>query len=808
MDTAEGLRPEAVEQIDFVTVRRGYEPDRVRSRLQEAAAEIRRLNTVVQELSERLSRLESTPPERLAEARLAELLGDEALKVLQVARDAAEMDEKTNSAIDWAAAVLRGAGDARDEMIERAESERAEIIERAHAAAAAIVEEGRNNGRQLVQQAKDVRERMLADLSRKRKLHRREVEQLRTIRDRLLESLTICRQGLSGWVEELVQVVPQARAAAERAGLRIEAEREATVTEIEAEIEAGRLMGLPLDEVTPDALNEAEDSGWDAGTGEEAASTQDGPGGGETGSGAPEESGDAPEQSAEPGSLAGVGLYDMEAEALDERRPGAGPRPRPAPFGAEWTPPPRVSAPSEPAASVAGEPAGSDAAVTGEFVRSVSPHSNPESAGSAGVVADEPGVADAGRPVVDEGEYAEPAGADAGEPAEPAASDVGKFVEPAAVVADAVDPAADDMGELVESVVVVADAGEFDEVLEEDLDEPVEPAATGRAVSRSSDAGDIFARLRAVGGSTTPAPAGAVPASEADAEAAPSSSEPQSAADPEVESQSPATGARDLRQIEEQRHRDLLAAGAHGRVHAQSNAAAGRALVATADLAVVRVPVAPLRERPGDAAEEPRVETPRHEHHDHRPAPEAGPGRALQVEQLGLAGVLARAGREGAVQPGRADGAGRNLDASHDLAAPHHHEARAQGLHGARVVAKGDEVLVTAAERGKGAAPVEQRGAARDVGVAHRRRRQRWRLLRRRRRARGFRLGLGGGLRLGRRRLGHGLHVRGRRRGRRVRRRPCGGPRQVERDPERHGDAAGHAERALGSAHSGSAVWR
>ncbi len=541
MDTAEGLRPEAVEQIDFVTVRRGYEPDRVRSRLQEAAAEIRRLNTVVQELSERLSRLESTPPERLAEARLAELLGDEALKVLQVARDAAEMDEKTNSAIDWAAAVLRGAGDARDEMIERAESERAEIIERAHAAAAAIVEEGRNNGRQLVQQAKDVRERMLADLSRKRKLHRREVEQLRTIRDRLLESLTICRQGLSGWVEELVQVVPQARAAAERAGLRIEAEREATVTEIEAEIEAGRLMGLPLDEVTPDALNEAEDSGWDAGTGEEAASTQDGPGGGETGSGAPEESGDAPEQSAEPGSLAGVGLYDMEAEALDERRPGAGPRPRPAPFGAEWTPPPRVSAPSEPAASVAGEPAGSDAAVTGEFVRSVSPHSNPESAGSAGVVADEPGVADAGRPVVDEGEYAEPAGADAGEPAEPAASDVGKFVEPAAVVADAVDPAADDMGELVESVVVVADAGEFDEVLEEDLDEPVEPAATGRAVSRSSDAGDIFARLRAVGGSTTPAPAGAVPASEADAEAAPSSSEPQSAADPEVESQSPAT---------------------------------------------------------------------------------------------------------------------------------------------------------------------------------------------------------------------------------------------------------------------------
>ena len=224
MENAEGLRPELVEEIDFAVVRRGYEPERVRRRLQEAAAEIRRLNTEVTELSERLVQFEASPPDDL-EARVAEALGDETVKVLQAVRRAAQ------------------------ERTARAEAESAELVERAHTAAAAIVDESRDRGAEVVQEARNVRERILTDLARKRRTHRMEVEQLRTVRDHLLESLSICQQGLASWVEELVQVVPRARAAAERAGLLVAAEPEDTVSEFEAEIETGRLMGLPLDEM-------------------------------------------------------------------------------------------------------------------------------------------------------------------------------------------------------------------------------------------------------------------------------------------------------------------------------------------------------------------------------------------------------------------------------------------------------------------------------------------------------------------------------------------------------------------------------
>ena len=219
MDTAEGLMPEQVEQIDFATVRRGYDPESVRGRLREAAAEIRRLQAVAGEQSERLSQFEATPPEQLDEARVAEVLGEEALKVLQAARDAAH------------------------ERLERAEAEIAEMMSKAQAAATAIVDEGRDRGREVVQQAKSVRARILADLARKRKTHRAEVEQLRTIRDRLLEGLSICQQGLGEWVDELVHVVPQARAAAERVGLLIAAEPEPTVEEIEARDRDGTAHG-------------------------------------------------------------------------------------------------------------------------------------------------------------------------------------------------------------------------------------------------------------------------------------------------------------------------------------------------------------------------------------------------------------------------------------------------------------------------------------------------------------------------------------------------------------------------------------
>ena len=204
-DPGHGLDPEAVEEIDFAKVRRGYEPESVHTRLREAAEEIRRLNALVGSLSDRISELEATPPETLESRRVAEALGDEATRVLQSASDAAQV------------------------QIERAEAEHARIVGEAEAAAAAIAEEARERGKSMVVEAQSVRERILADLARKRHEHRVEVEQLRVTRERLLEALGIFRQGLDGWIDELVQAEPRAAAAAEQAGLRVAAQPESTV---------------------------------------------------------------------------------------------------------------------------------------------------------------------------------------------------------------------------------------------------------------------------------------------------------------------------------------------------------------------------------------------------------------------------------------------------------------------------------------------------------------------------------------------------------------------------------------------------
>ncbi|MCY4665694.1 MAG: hypothetical protein OXC00_13625 [Acidimicrobiaceae bacterium] len=287
-DPGTGLAPEAVEENDFATVRRGYEPESVRARLRDAAEEIRRLNTLVGSLSNRITELEGTPPETLESRRVAEALGDEAARVLKSATDAAQV------------------------RIERAEAEHTRIVGEAEVAAVAAAEEGRQQGRRMVAEARNVRERILADLAGKRHEHRVEVERLRVMRDRLLEALGIFRQGLDGWIEELVQAEPRAAAAAEQAGLRVAAQPEATVPEIEAEIATARLAGVPLDgepekaapdaDETPDTDDLDADGALDADGEDDTDATLEQP--------ESQEAGKAGKAGA-----AEVRLYDVEAEA-------------------------------------------------------------------------------------------------------------------------------------------------------------------------------------------------------------------------------------------------------------------------------------------------------------------------------------------------------------------------------------------------------------------------------------------------------------------------------------------------------------
>ncbi len=182
--------------------------------------------------------------DRLEAHKVAEALGVEAAQVLEAAHDAAEL--RAQRAEREAQAVRDDALAAADAARLEAGRESEEIVSEGRRESERLVEDGRERGREMVNEAQLVRERMLRDLARKRQTGRAQVEQLRAGRDRLLESLTVAQHDLDHAVTDLVESVPEARAAAERAGLRVAAEETPTVERLEAEIESARLVGHPL----------------------------------------------------------------------------------------------------------------------------------------------------------------------------------------------------------------------------------------------------------------------------------------------------------------------------------------------------------------------------------------------------------------------------------------------------------------------------------------------------------------------------------------------------------------------------------
>lgn len=244
MPPDDSLDVSQLEHATFDVVRRGFDPAPVRGELQRAAEEIRQLRRLRDELAGRLAEFDDVSVDRLEAHRVAEALGVEATQVLEAAHGAAL--ERAERAEREAQAVRDEAIAAADASRIEADREREEIIATAEAEAEQLAEDGRARGREMVNEAQLVRERMLRDLARKRQTGRAQVEQLRAGRDRLLESLTVSQRDLDHAVNDLVESVPEARAAAERAGLRVAAEVVPTVERLEAEIEAARLVGHPL----------------------------------------------------------------------------------------------------------------------------------------------------------------------------------------------------------------------------------------------------------------------------------------------------------------------------------------------------------------------------------------------------------------------------------------------------------------------------------------------------------------------------------------------------------------------------------
>jgi DivIVA domain-containing protein len=179
--------PASVAAAGFNTARRGYQPDEVRAFLTAVSDELRRALDREQQLEVELRAARAAGSGRieLDDATVTNLLGEETARVLQTARESAALIKQR--AEESAARTLREAHDEANRLRQDAEVDAARRRQEAQSEAEAEVALAKQQGREMVNEARAYRERVLADLERRTKLARQQIEELAHGRDRLLQ---------------------------------------------------------------------------------------------------------------------------------------------------------------------------------------------------------------------------------------------------------------------------------------------------------------------------------------------------------------------------------------------------------------------------------------------------------------------------------------------------------------------------------------------------------------------------------------------------------------------------------------------
>jgi hypothetical protein len=192
----------------------------------------------------------------LSERELLDTLGEETARLLRSAREAA--DDIRHKGEERAKQMLEDATAASDEMrreahdildvrtreaeahvaslLESAEDRAKEICDTAIRESEALIEAARKQGREMLDEAKGARERVLGDLVRRRALLQAQIEALRHGRDNLLDAYRTVKRSFAEATEALAQV--EVRAAEERSAPTLPAEPLDIGAEIAKEIEA------------------------------------------------------------------------------------------------------------------------------------------------------------------------------------------------------------------------------------------------------------------------------------------------------------------------------------------------------------------------------------------------------------------------------------------------------------------------------------------------------------------------------------------------------------------------------------------
>ena len=244
------LAPDDVARHTFASVRRGFDPTEVGDYLESLAAGLRGLAEREQELRTALEAAEERAANPVIDdTMLTAAVGKETARVLQSAHDAAtelvanasaEAERLVSEARTESERLLTGATEVNEQAQARADALLTERTAEAEAAAASLrerteqqvsaaldkvrvdaeelTERARAEGRVMVEEAQQLRARVLADLSRRRKVLHAQIEQLRAGRERLAETITEVRQAVDAIAEDLFNAENEARLAAEVAG--------------------------------------------------------------------------------------------------------------------------------------------------------------------------------------------------------------------------------------------------------------------------------------------------------------------------------------------------------------------------------------------------------------------------------------------------------------------------------------------------------------------------------------------------------------------------------------------------------------
>ena len=223
----------------FAQTWRGYDPEEVKEFLAQVAEQVRTLRERVDiEVSARRDADQRAMHPRIDEATLMSAVGEETAAILRSARTAAAeiVGKAEANAQSMVATAEAQSGDllaqsealstrraeeadiAANEVWAKALAEAEEVRRSAQQDADVIGQEAAQKCQESIEAAEVVREKILSDLARRRKLATVQIEQLRAGRERLLDAYLLVRRTLDEVTDELQRADAEARAAAVTVG--------------------------------------------------------------------------------------------------------------------------------------------------------------------------------------------------------------------------------------------------------------------------------------------------------------------------------------------------------------------------------------------------------------------------------------------------------------------------------------------------------------------------------------------------------------------------------------------------------------